>query len=394
MKTKTSRSWVNRYSVGLFTILITAGIEVMFGKPAVADSQPIPSKGVIGWYETSDGSRLLLSPSAHGGIYVADFIHDASNIIEEDENGGLHWTTLKNKKSRRVEFKRGDDGVVSTISWTEADGHNESVRRLADGEEYRVEEVAFRNGDIQLSGTLYEPYGAGPHPAAVIIHGSGASNRDNRWYQENADRMVRDGFAVLLPDKRGTGKSKGDWTVASFEDFAQDTLAGLAYLQTRGEIDASRIGLFGISQGGWIAPLTADLCKDVAFVIDISGSTVTPNEQIQHELGSGPVGKFRVSLAKKQRPIWWDQNGPFDPIPYWKKLEVPGLIIYGADDEEDNVPVKKCVELVESKAGNNPRLTVKVFEETGHGMYDKHTGRIREDYLDLLDTWLAAAVKK
>ena len=84
--------------------------------------------------------------------------------------------------------------------------------------------------------------------------------------------LVRRGVAVFGYDKRGVGGSTGDWQTASFEVLAGDVVAAFDYLKTRKDIDATRIGLLGVSQAGWIMPLAAVRAKDLAFLISISGA--------------------------------------------------------------------------------------------------------------------------
>ena len=92
--------------------------------------------------------------------------------------------------------------------------------------------MAFTERDVQaeaadgavLAGVLLMPPGAGPFPGAVIIQGSGDSDRTNFWARSIAQVLANGGIATLLPDKRGTGLSEGDWSCASFETLARDAL--------------------------------------------------------------------------------------------------------------------------------------------------------------------------
>src|SRR6185295_11386276 len=104
-----------------------------------------------------------------------------------------------------------------------------------------------------------------PVPAIVTVTGSGLEERDEaipplkgyRPFRQIADTLGRRGIAVLRMDDRGFGESGGDGNAATSADFAQDIRAGLAYLRTRSEVDGSRLGLVGHSEGGLIAPLVA-----------------------------------------------------------------------------------------------------------------------------------------
>ena len=122
------------------------------------------------------------------------------------------------------------------------------------------------------------PSSPGPHAAIVMIHGSGAVTRDA--LRPFADHFARNGVAVLITDKRGTGLSTGRWARATFDDLAEDALAGVRYLRSRPEIQANAIGVHGMSLGGWVAPLAAVKSHDVAFVVVESAPVMTP---LEHE---------------------------------------------------------------------------------------------------------------
>ena len=143
---------------------------------------------------------------------------------------------------------------------------------------YKEEEITFPNGKakISLAGTLTVPRGPGPFPAAILLSGSGPHDRDeslvgHRPFLVLADHLTRKGIAVLRFDKRGIGKSTGDYPNATTEDFAGDAEAALACLKTRKEVDQRKIGLIGHSEGGMIAPLVATRSSEVAWVVLLAG---------------------------------------------------------------------------------------------------------------------------
>jgi pimeloyl-ACP methyl ester carboxylesterase len=151
---------------------------------------------------------------------------------------------------------------------------------------YREEEVSYENkkGGSRLAGTLTLPRKGGPFPAALLVTGSGQQDRNetvmgHQPFLVLADYLTRRGIAVLRVDDRGVGGSKGEVAKATSEDFAGDVLAGVAYLQSRKEIDPRKIGLIGHSEGGMIAPMAAVRSNDVAFLVLMAGTGVT-GEQI------------------------------------------------------------------------------------------------------------------
>lgn len=273
----------------------------------------------------------------------------------------------------------------------------------------RQEEVRFRNGEVELGGTLYLPGGSPPHPAVVLIHGDGPDTREG--YRLLARLFARNGVAALVYDKRGTGASSGDWR-ARFADLADDALAGVSLLESRGDIRPDRIGLWGGSQGGWIAPLAASRSSDIAFLIVKAGPATTPARkaaatslgrvraagypeevlarvralmEIQFEILRSGRGWERLAAEANQvkgepwyphvavmRHSRWDSSwmryGPdidYDPAPIYERLTIPVLVLLGELDHE--VPVADTVEVLERVKREHGRdITLRVFAGADH----------------------------
>jgi len=124
--------------------------------------------------------------------------------------------------------------------------------------------------EVRLAGTLTVPPGPAPHPALLLLSGSGAQDRDETIFAHKpfwvlADHLTRHGIAVLRLDDRGVGGSTGDPNLATADHMVADALAALEFLRAQPEIDARRVGLLGHSEGGLIAALTATRTADVAL---------------------------------------------------------------------------------------------------------------------------------
>jgi dienelactone hydrolase len=91
----------------------------------------------------------------------------------------------------------------------------------------------------------------------------------------NADFLARLGFVVLSYDKRGTGKSTGEREDIGLDG---DALAGIEMLRQRKDIDPKRIGIWGLSEGGMIAPQVA-VQTNIAFIVNVSGDVVRGDQQ-------------------------------------------------------------------------------------------------------------------
>jgi pimeloyl-ACP methyl ester carboxylesterase len=144
---------------------------------------------------------------------------------------------------------------------------------------YRSEEVSFANPRAQgvtLAGTLTLPQGDGPFPAAILITGSGAQDRDealmgHKPFAVLADYLTRHGIAVLRYDDRGFGRSTGNFSGATSADFATDAAAAYAFLRARPGIDHDAIGFIGHSEGGMVGPLAAPDSPGAAFMVLLAG---------------------------------------------------------------------------------------------------------------------------
>ncbi len=139
---------------------------------------------------------------------------------------------------------------------------------------YETEEVTFANGEAVFGGTLTMPDGGDFNtPVLLMVSGSGQQDRDETLMEHKpfaviADAFARNGIATLRYDDRGVGASTGDLTNATTDTFAEDALAGLNYLRSRGY---KKVGLIGHSEGGTIAFMLAAAEGGPDFIISLAG---------------------------------------------------------------------------------------------------------------------------
>jgi dienelactone hydrolase len=308
--------------------------------------------------------------------------------------------------------------------------------------------VHFSNGNATLAGSLFLPAGERRHPAVVLFHGSGPQARDRAmalWFAEQ-------GVAALTYDKRGVGESSGDFRQVPFMELAGDGLAAVAFLKARSDIDPRRIGVWGLSQGGWLGPLAASQSQDVAFVIAVSGPGVSPGEQMifyyGNQLRSQGLSEAAISAASRVRRqvwqylatgngyreaksalvqaraqpwfrvlqsqedglfkksdseildapelrsrLWFHAELNYDPTAALRKLSTPALFLFGEKDEL--VPVTKSVEIIRAALSESPGhdFAIKVFPDADHGIYVTGvdgTTNYAPGYLDTMRDWLRA----
>jgi dienelactone hydrolase len=162
------------------------------------------------------------------------------------------------------------------------------------------EEIAFTSDPNELFGILTIPEKKGPHPAVVLLHGSGRGIGDSPYYKDHSHHMAQSGFTVLRYDSPGKGKSTGNTFGESLEYRTQEAIAAVKYLQSRDDIKTDAVGLWGISQGGWICQMAAAASEEIAFIIPVSGPGVTPAEQevFRVEMESKAAGFTEEEISK------------------------------------------------------------------------------------------------
>jgi len=170
--------------------------------------------------------------------------------------------------------------TISVFSQTES---KQSIKPQEPTEpfSYYSEEVTFKNKDanITLAGTITLPKKNGNFPVVVLISGSGPQDRNealmgHKPFLVLSDYLTKKGIAVLRYDDRGTASSQGDFKSATTNDFATDVEAAVEYLLTRKEINTSKIGLIGHSEGGIIAPIVASRSSNIDFIVLLAGTAI------------------------------------------------------------------------------------------------------------------------
>ena len=309
---------------------------------------------------------------------------------------------------------------------------------------YKDEDVTFRNeiAGISLAGTLTLPPGNGKFPGVVLITGSGPQDRDeallgHKPFLVLADHLTRKGIAVLRVDDRGVGKSTGDFKAATSADFATDVEAGLAFLKTRSEIDPSKLGLIGHSEGGMIAPLVASRNPSVAFIVmmagtGVSGAEILPAQVTAIAEASGEPHEKAVlkgannrqlitmiaqsadeqALVKKMMELnpalsaeqsraqlkqfqspWFRYFLTYDPAVALRKVKCPVLAINGEKDMQvlpaQNLPaIRKAL-----TEGGNTRFEVEQMPGLNHLFQTAKTGAPGE-YAEIEETITPAALNR
>lgn len=319
---------------------------------------------------------------------------------------------------------------------------------------YREEEVVFSNNEaaINLAGTFTCPAQSGRFPAVILVAGSGPNNRNEEIFGHKpflvlADHLTRNGIAVLRYDKRGTGKSEGNFASASIGDFASDARAAIDYLRSKEEVDNGRIGIIGHSEGASVAFVVA-AGDNVSFLVSLAGSGIKGVDllDMQREAIFSAAGMskeyieqsnallnqayqmtksitdrrvleekitelFAGTMLSGQAPQTVRQLTSagmrsfldFDPQKYYPAVRCPVLALNGEKDlQVPYAPNLKAIEQGISSNGNNRVTTISypglnhLFQQAKTGLVDEY-GRIEETFnpvvMDGITGWILKIVK-
>ena len=204
--------------------------------------------------------------------------------------GARYLGTLKDNV---IEGEFTQNGMTFPLNLARAEKKEQQKTRPQDPQppfHYQIEEVTFVNekeGNT-LAGTLTIPEGEGPFPAMVLVSGSGQQNRDeelmnHRPFWVIADYCARHGIAVLRYDDRGVGGSDGEVMNATSMDFSYDAEAAFDYLRNRKEINATKVGILGHSEGGVINFMVSSRRPEVAFLVSLAGPSVNGIEVLKEQ---------------------------------------------------------------------------------------------------------------
>ena len=311
---------------------------------------------------------------------------------------------------------------------------------------YIEEEVAYAStpSSVKLACTLTRPRSGGPFPAVVLITGSGPEDRNetvfgHRPFLVLADHLTRKGIAVLRCDDRGVGGSSAGPADATSDSFADDALAGVAYLKTRKEVDPARIGLCGHSEGGLVAPIAVTRSKDVAFIVMLAGPGVPGSDiileqtrlimkaegatdadiekttsasarvfaaikeekdpkateaRVRKELAASPDSLTPEQIDQQARIAlspWFRYFVTYDPRPTLSKVAVPVLALNGERDLQ--VPAAENTAAIRSalEAAGNKDFKVQVLPGLNHLFQEARTGSPAE-YASIEQTFAPSAL--
>lgn len=309
-------------------------------------------------------------------------------------------------------------------------------------EKVQIEEIQFRSGKFKLVGDLLLPAEGERHPAIILVHGSGNATRKGAVpFTPLFEIFLRNGYAVFSWDKPGSGASTGAFDGEhELSQRAAILTDGIEALTEHPSIDATRIGLWGISQAGWVMPLALDLSDDVAFMIVVSGGAEDSIEQMAYQVGQRVIcdGGSAEQAARVER--YWSQHAKatsyadyheameilieipqlrahyttqiaeedawkpwpqdidafFDPMDAIEHTTIPVLALFGELDKNIDPVQGAAAYAAALQAAINPDYQIEVISGVSHVLMPAKTGCIGEsggrryapEYLELLEGWL------
>jgi pimeloyl-ACP methyl ester carboxylesterase len=328
------------------------------------------------------------------------------------------------------------------IIWLEGPLH---ARGQAGGSSYTREVIRFESRQFKVVGDLHLPDPGKRQPVIIWVHGDGPARRSLSGMPNLIMKSFLDtGFACFYYDKPGYGESTGEFSRGKlFEERAAILIDAVKALKNHPAVDPAQIGLWGISQAGWVMPLAAAATEDIAFMIAISCAGTDSLEQSAYLVekqvlcegyGEEEAKKVRQYYSQRARarnyeeyleaaeyldknPVisamrWGgikseEQFSPmpenhqifYNPMADVEKMTIPVLAVYGdRDTQVDPFQAKNAYEQA-LKKGGHPLSRVEIFRGADHGIILSKTGCLKEQrerrsaeyapgYVDLMVIWL------
>jgi dipeptidyl aminopeptidase/acylaminoacyl peptidase len=202
------------------------------------------------------------------------------------------------------------------------------------------------------------------HPAIVWIHGSGLDQNYLGWHPDSYrmyyamhQYLAQQGYVILTPDARGSSGYGRDWAAGNYRDIGGgeylDVASGADYLKTTGFVDPDRIGVWGLSYGGFLT-LQAVTVTPTLFRCAINVAGVTDWDTQSLTLGPGRI------YARMGTPA----ENPEDfaraaPVRHMAKLVRPLLIMHGTNDT--NVAFRESLTLIDTLLKLGKRFEMAVY---------------------------------
>ncbi|WP_433422468.1 alpha/beta hydrolase family protein [Microtetraspora malaysiensis] len=256
------------------------------------------------------------------------------------------------------------------------------------------------DGGVTLRGTVVAPKTAkGRRPGIVMVHGAGPVTREE--FRDEAEAYAKRGIVTLIYDKRTIGYST---LRRNYETLAGDALAAVRALRARADVNPAMVGIWGLSEGAWVAPIAAARSSDVAFLIVAGAVGTTPARQQAWAYGerlrhAGVRGSLTLML--QERAIRFGiGSGLFgeedrDPMRSWEHVDQPVLALWGTLDREAMPAESSQIIRQGLENGGNGHYTIHFIAGVRHNLnrtFDDGFDRpdsLAADYAEFEAAWIA-----
>jgi dienelactone hydrolase len=302
------------------------------------------------------------------------------------------------KKRRRTPIALG---ALLFLTLTVGNGAPSRAAGVDDG--LGEEVVRFESAGVTLHGTVLVPDEASSpdrKPAMALVHGAGPHTREDQ--RDEAEAFAREGIVTLIYDKRTEGYSQIE---RSYQLLAGDALAAVGVLRDHPEVDPDAVGLWGLSEGGWVVPIAASRPEGreaVDFVVLVAASGVPPARQhswnLENNLRRQGVSGAMIDAISRTGVRLLIGAGLFaeanhDPVEPLEKVRQPLLALWGEKDRiqppaESARIVRKALE-----RGGNTNYAIRFFLDAEHGLRSSPDGfAVREQlapgYAPTVASWV------
>jgi pimeloyl-ACP methyl ester carboxylesterase len=311
---------------------------------------------------------------------------------------------------------------------------------------HKTEEVKFQKEQFRVVGELKLPKEGDKHPLVIMVHGDGPAYQT--YFAKLKEVMLGAGYATLMWDKPGFGRSKGEFSRDHLRgERAGVLVAAIDHIKSHPHIDADRIGVWGISQAGIVIPMALQNTEDISFMIlvgcpgengirqtaylirrqlEFAGLSEEEVEEaeghfiqlfyaesfeqyIEHArpLYDNPIQRklgFVSALWDKEnwKPHTPDEERFYDPMKVMERVTIPVLVFFGENDTQvDPIQGIEAYEAALNKA-ENQNVRIELIPASDHNIILSETGSMQErsrrssegwsqyapEYLKIMEEWL------
>lgn len=228
--------------------------------------------------------------------------------------------------------------------------------------------VEFAGPRGMLRGAMHVPSGRGPHPGVVLLHGFTGDRMESAFLFVGLSRALEAaGVASLRFDFWGSGESDGEFLDVTMSTERADAPAALDFFKSQPAVDASRLGLMGLSMGGFVTACTLGSRSDVKAAALWSAAAQSPRrweERIEaggreHLARRGWINRGGLQLSQ----AFLDDLPRHDPYGEIARYRGPVLVIHGTADE--TVPLEEAQGYVRALAARPGGRSEHLYVEQG-----------------------------